>query len=181
MSNPSLQFGALQATYLGAIFDPRTPDVARQIVERCVDASGVLLWNAVKQRTPRNSSDLWNSITFHRPVSAHGLTEGIVGTPRPHALPIEFGRTAGAKGPPYEPILLWVRRNWSKLSDRFKTVESAAYVVRALIHERGFSPRGRVGPKGARMFEKGLEASVPQIESLFRAAAAEVAAAYGAS
>lgn len=186
---PTVTFEALQATFTGALFDPTTPEKARQIVERAVAASGLLLWNEVRRRTPRFNSDLWNSITLYRPRAAHGVIEGIVGTPRPHALPIEYGRTPGAKGPPIGPILLWVRRKGlarkgsptlQRISRRSLESQerSIAYVIARSIHLYGFAPPHE---KGWRMFEKGFEAVRPQIDRILQAAATDVANAYGAN
>ena len=92
------------------------------------------------------------------------VIKGELVNPLKYALAIEKGRKPG-KRPPVAPIALWVTRVLG-ISDP-KKARSVAYVIARAIGKRGFSPNHAVGPKGARMVQKGLDAAEKEIMRLF--------------
>lgn len=137
-----------------------------------------LLKGQVKVRTPVNTGKLADAIN-------HGITSqfpnlvGFVGAPPgvPYAIVIEKGRKPGTM-PPVDAIALWAVR---KLGLSPEEAESAAWGIAKNIQKRGFSPKFKVGPTGAKMFEKGLEASEPHINQLFNNAIARSVARFNQS
>ena len=67
------------------------------------------------------------------------ITDGVVlANDAPYAGVIEFGRRAGAPGPPLAPIQEWVNRKFPG-TDAEK--RSLAFVIRRSIHEKGTPPK----------------------------------------
>jgi hypothetical protein len=98
-------------------------------------------------------------------VKGQRAIKGELTNPMIYALPIEKGRRS-RKMPPPDHLELWVRRVLGLSDD--KEVRSVAFLVARAIGKRGgFHPDFRVGPKGARMVEKGLSAAEPTIQRLF--------------
>ncbi len=123
------------------------------------------LHGAVVSRTPVFMGHLSESINYQI-ISPFPNLVGSVGAPAsPYLLAIEHGRKPG-KMPPVEAIKFWVHRQ--KYFDvPEEEEESVAWAIAKNIAKRGFSPKGNVGPTGAKMFQEGLEASEPHINTLF--------------
>lgn len=127
-----------------------------------------LLHGQVKDRTPVFQAHLSGSIN-RQIISPFPNLVGSVGAPAsPYLLAIEYGRKPG-KMPPVENIKFWVhRQKYFPVSPEDE--ESVAWAIAKNIAKRGFSPKGNVGPTGAKMFQEGLEASEPHIKTLFAGA-----------
>ena len=139
-----------------------------------------LLEKSVQARTPKNFGHLRNSIG-HQILSPFPNMVGQVSPALPYGIVIEKGRRPSSDPkttPPVDAIQLWVTR---KLGLSGKEARSAAFAIAKSIAKKGFSPRGKVGPTGARMFEKGMEAGEPNVRQLFDAAIARSVARFNQS
>ena len=146
----------------------RFPQSVSRELTVAMEAALQLVEGQVKARTPVNTSKLADSIN-HQIVSPFPNLVGSVGTPQPYGIVIEKGRKPGARRPPVDAIRAWVVR---KLGLAGEEADSAAEAIAWHIHHHGFSEKGDVGPRGARMFEEGLKASAPHINTLFESAIA---------
>ena len=135
-----------------------------------------LLEKEVQNRTPKNTGQLRDSIT-HQILSPFPNMVGQVNPAQPYGIVMEYGRKPG-KFPPVDAIRLWVHQ---KLGLRGKEKDSAAFLIARSIAKKGYSPKHDVGPTGARMFEKGMEAGEPSVRQLFDAAIARSVARFNQS
>lgn len=172
MPQPLLQFQAIEAAFSGAVFDPRAPELAHRILRRAVIEGTETLRREVLLRTPSDTGFLGNSIQSYYPIPAGRQVEGVLGSPFPYVLPIEYGRTPGAPGPPFAPIHRWVQR---VLRLRGKEAIGVAWFIRQKIHDEGFADPHK---RGWRMFEQGFEAAKPTIDRIFQAAGPDLANAF---
>ena len=146
----------------------RFPQSVSRELTVAMEAALQLLEGQVKARTPVNTDKLAGSIN-HQIISPFPNLIGSVGAPGPYALVIEKGRRPGARRPPVDAIRMWVVRKLGLAGDE---ADSAAEAIAWHIHHHGFSAKGDVGPRGARMFEEGLKTSEPHINTLFESAIA---------
>lgn len=77
----------------------------------------------------------WKATT-HRTATSIGLLIQSVGMP--YAGVIEYGRRAGSRMPPVEPIARWAQR---RLGLPYKEAKQAAFAIRRSIKRRGLKPR----------------------------------------
>lgn len=160
-------------TASGPFFDPESLRLSLDRIRDSVELGLLVFQDEVRQRTPVNLGFLRNSIIPLVRDTPTGFYGDLVSTFL-YAIPIDLGRTPGAPGPPYAPILEWAEQVGPSLgipNEQFPTIEGWAWVVRRNIHERGFSPAGKVGRDGARMFEEGFAAASENVEILLIAAA----------
>lgn len=73
-----------------------------------------------------------------RPDTRAGSQGLLVSNDRPYAGVIEYGRRAGARRPPSEPIARWAQR---KLGLPYARAKGIAFVIAKRIGERGLRPR----------------------------------------
>ena len=132
-----------------------------------------LLKQAVADRTPVDTDKLRGGITSETISVFPDLVGSVSSGDIPYAPVIEHGRTPGSRMPPVDAIKLWVIRKLQLPEDE---VEGAAWAIAKSIAKHGFSPEHDVGPTGAKMFTKGLEASEPYINQLFNSAVARATA-----
>ena len=151
------------------------PRHLQQVMTDAMEQSLLLVKGQVVVGTPTNVGTLRASIS-HEIISAFPNLVGRVGSPQPYAIVIEKGRAPGSRMPPVDAIKLWVIR---KLQLPPEEVEGAAWAIAKHIAKHGFSTKGDVGPKGARMFEKGMEASEPHVVTIFDKAIKRMVDIYG--
>ena len=113
-----------------------------------------VLEDAIVQRTPVNTGML-RAGTSKEQFMVGSILRGQVVNPVSYAFPVETGRAAG-RMPPVDAIKQWVIRKGIASGAE---ADSAAFLIARSI--------GRRGTKGAQMFEKGFDASLPRIISLF--------------
>lgn len=133
------------------------PDVLAQELTRAVLTGQMLLERETKERTPTASGLLRDSIGA-QPVELSGVAvTGVVGTASMYAEAVELGTRPHM--PPLAPLTEWVRR---KLGLRGDDALAVARAIQRKIRARGTT--------GAAMFEKALQATAPQLESIVAAA-----------
>ena len=135
--------------------------------------SVIVIESRVKPAIPVGVSGETRRSVTHRVTSnvksvlGSDLIKGVVGSkmsgPRP--VVIELGRKAPGKMPPPGALIRWVEL---KLRIRGKRARGVAFVIARNIAKRGFSPRGDVGPRGTRAYEKGFKKSIPQINTFMQ-------------
>lgn len=142
------------------------PERMREGVIAAVHEGTALLEKNVKQRAPvgvGGAAGLKGSI-FGEVTPAATRVEGIVGTPIGYAMPVEFGRRAGAAMPPVSALIPWVE---AKITlKQGEKAEGVAWAIARYMAQRG-SRSWRSSPPGERMFLRGFEASVPGIIRIF--------------
>lgn len=141
--------------------------------KRAMTETLALLEREAKERTPEGVSGARGGLraTIHgkQSKSVFGL-KGQVLHQSVYGDVIELGRKPG-KAPPVKFLLSWVE---VKLGLKGRQAVSAAYAISRSISKRGFSKRGNVGPKGARMFEKALDRNEAKIIKIFKRAGLRV-------
>ncbi len=138
-------------------------DLGRELT-LAMNKSLPILATQVSDRAPVFLGHLRAGIN-HQIISPFPNLVGSVGSPTPYAPVIEYGRKPG-KMPPIDAIKFWVhRQKYFEVPEEEE--ESVAWAIAKNIAKRGFSPKGNVGPTGAKMFKEGLEASEPFIKTLF--------------
>ena len=118
------------------------------------------LEDQVQGRTPRNVGTLADSIT-HQILSPWPNLVGRVFSPLPYHVVVEKGRRPKKGPPPADAIRQWAVRKLRLSGDE---LEKAVDSIRWHIHHHVI--------EGKHMFEEGLEASEPNIKSLFDSAIA---------
>ena len=132
-----------------------------------------LVEGEVVKRTPKNLGELQGGIN-HQIITPFPNLVGSVGSPTPYAIVIEKGRKPNSRMPPIAAIAFWLYRK-GIVTDRDE-IRSVAYAVAKSIAKHGFSPKGNVGPTGARMFEEGFTAAEPHVVRLFNDAVVKATA-----
>lgn len=130
-----------------------TLDEAKKLLEQSLQ----FLEGNIAGHTPVNTGKLRSSIAHDIEVQRMGL-RGIVESPLPYAMPVEKGRRAG-RWPPIAAIRTWVIQKGIASG---KQADSVAFLIARAIGTGTTSGIMRAG-KGAKMFEKGFDASEPQI------------------
>ncbi len=131
----------------------RAPEIVREEMLTAVVVSDVLIGREVKERTPTGAGSgagLRGSIG----ATEEGLADnviGMVGTSLAYAVPVELGTRPHF--PPVAPILDWVKARLDVPENQQVSVAHA--IVRKI---------GKVGTKGAHMFERGFDATASQVE-----------------
>jgi hypothetical protein len=87
------------------------PGVMEFATRRALQASLLLIEADARQMVPRDLGTLQGSIN-NRIVGEFPTLEGRVGPNVGYGAPVEFGRRAGARMPPVDALLGWVRRHW---------------------------------------------------------------------
>ena len=129
--------------------------------------SVALLEKNVKQRAPvgvGGAAGLKGSI-FGEVKYLTGRIDGLVGTPLAYAQAVEYGRGIGKRMPPVSALIPWVEKFLTIRQGQ--TAKGVAFAVARYMAARG-SRALRRSPPGERMFERGLAASEPGIERIFR-------------
>ena len=138
-----------------------SPELMERETRRALRVSIDHIEEQVAGRTPVNIGALRGSIATEIRGNQMNL-RGIVGTPLIYGLPVEMGREPG-KMPPVDAIEYWVIRKGIASPPESRSV--AFLIARAI---GAGTSRGIMRPGGgARMFEKGLEASMGTVEKVF--------------
>lgn len=138
----------------------KAPDVVLDEMETATYEGNLLIEREVRERTPAGvgaGGGLRGSIHSQRPRRSFDGIIGVTGTSALHAIPVEVGTKPHF--PPLAPLVEWVK---VKLGLSDNEAYAAARGVQRKI--------GRKGTEGAHMFEKGLEAAEPQIETIYERA-----------
>jgi len=138
-----------------------SPELMERETRRALRVSIDHIEEQVAGRTPVNTGQLRGSTATEIRGSKTDL-RGIVGTPLIYGLPVEMGREPG-KMPPVDAIEYWVIRKGIASPPESRSV--AFLIARAI---GAGTSRGIMRPGGgARMFEQGLDASMPTVEKVF--------------
>ena len=127
-----------------------------------------LLHGNVSDRTPEFMGTLAESINQQIISPFPNLVGSVGAPPLPYLLAIEYGRKPGT-WPPIKAIKFWVHRQ-KHFAVAEEDEEGVAWAIARNIAKRGFSPKGNVGPTGAKMFKEGLAVSEPHIKTFFAGA-----------
>lgn len=139
----------------------QAPDAFERELRKAMRQALDLVEEQVAGRTPVNVGQLRGSLATE--IRGSGVSmQGIVGTPLIYGLPVEMGRQPG-RMPPVDAIEYWVIRKRIALPPESRSV---AFLIARRIGAG--TSRGIMRPGGgARMFEKGLQASEGKIGKLF--------------
>lgn len=140
----------------GALFQrmaDQTPDIIRRgLLSASAQMVPILVraTNTAPPASAKGSKGAVNTGDFRRRWSAmpetQGRTQGVlVGNSSPYAGVIEYGRRAGAKMPPIEPLARWAQR---KLQLPYAQAKGLAFVMARNIKRRGLRPRLILTSKG---------------------------------
>lgn len=88
------------------------PRLQEADLRRVLTASLTLIERDARNNAPRDTGRLGGTIN-HRIDGVFPRLVGQVGPSVRYGAPVEFGRRAGAKMPPVDALLGWVRRHWS--------------------------------------------------------------------
>lgn len=89
----------------------------------------------------------------------------ITGTNKAYAMPVEYGRRAGQRPPPYRALLDWVGLRFG-ISDP-KRQKRLAFLIARAIGKRGTRAYRDNNPPGERMFASGFASAMPHIVRTF--------------
>ncbi len=90
----------------------RYPAVQEAQLRRALTASLLLVEGTARQLAPQDTRRLSGSIT-HDITGTYPTLVGRVGPSVQYGRNVEFGRRAGARMPPVDALLGWVRRHWA--------------------------------------------------------------------
>jgi len=147
----------------------QTPEVMAAELRRAMQASLLLIEADARVNASRDTGRLAGSISNR--IDGTGLVlEGHVGPSVGYGRYVEFGRTPGARMPPVSALIGWVQRHFHNPRQRVTdaTLRSEAFALARAISRRGIPPRPFMQPA--------LTKNLPQIEALFAAVGARVAA-----
>lgn len=143
------------------------PQVMERETRHAMQASLLLIEADARRGAPQDTRRLSGSITSTI-VGTFPTLEGRVGPSVRYGAPVEFGRRAGAKMPPVDALLGWVRRHGGGTP---RQVRSRAFLLARAIGRRGIRPQPYMGPA--------LDRNRRQIVALFQRAGARVVASLG--
>jgi|CXWL01.1.fsa_nt_gi hypothetical protein len=142
------------------------PEELSRLVRAAFEGAVPLIEMKVRDHTPEGvlgESGLKGSI-FSQLRAQPAFMVSLTSSNLPHAAPVEFGRRAGSAMPPVTALIKWVEKFISlKQGD---TAKGVAFAIARYMAQRG-SRSWRSSPPGARMFERGAEASWPLVERIF--------------
>jgi hypothetical protein len=161
-------------TAKGKIFEGKAPEIMYDELTAGMYEGIALIERNVKRFTPVGVFGSQGGLlsTEHGEVIGKGtpIVKGIVATSSKYGEVIEKGRRAGKAWPPEGALLRWivVKFNiWGKASSlkshKVLTPEQLAQSVEFIIRRK----IGRKGFPGAHMFERGLNASEPGLQTIF--------------
>lgn len=139
------------------------PEAMRKGVLGAMGESSPLMEHFIGEHTPQGVGGTRTGLAaslFSEVLEQGTRITTITGTNKVYAMPVEFGRRAGQKPPPYRALLDWVGLRFG-ISDP-KRQRSLAFVIARAIGKRG-TRAARQSPPGERMFERGMLAAEPHI------------------
>ena len=137
----------------------RADPIIRQEGEKWLITSSQLVEGQVASRTPVNLGHLQDSFT-HEITKLRNKMTAEVFSPLHYGLPVEKGRKAG-RWPPQDAIRAWVIQKG--IAAPGKDADAAAFLIARAIGKgttEGIMKKG----EGAKMMEKGFEASEPSMK-----------------
>lgn len=161
----SIQFGPEWEQFNRRLI--RTPQLTEDSLRRTLTSSLLLLEADAKRSAVRDTGRLGGSINY-RIDGAYPRLEGRVGPGVRYGSVVEFGRRAGARMPPVDALIGWVRRHWlprgaSIAGARFRgrarnaawrgreaELRSAAFVLARAIGRRGIQAQPYMAPSWVR-------------------------------
>lgn len=123
---------------------------AQRELHRAMDSSLLLIELQARQNAAFDTGRLAGSIT-HR-ITGTGLNlEGRVGPSARYGVVVEFGRRAGARMPPVDALIPWVRRHMGtgiprRGARRQQALRARAFLVARAIGRRGIRARPFLRP-----------------------------------
>lgn len=129
----------------------RYPQVQEAQLRRALTASLLLIEVTAKQLVPQDTRRLSGSIT-HEITGTFPQLVGRVGPSVNYGVFVEFGRRAGARMPPVDALIGWVRRHWGNAplprrgERRQAALRARAFLVARAIARRGIPPRPYLAP-----------------------------------
>lgn len=118
------------------------PQVTEREVRRALTASLLLIAADARRGAPQDTRRLGASISS-RVVGTFPTLEGRIGPSVLYGAPVEFGRRAGARMPPVDALMGWVRRHWGGSPS---LVRQRAFVLARSIQRRGIRPQPYMQP-----------------------------------
>jgi Bacteriophage HK97-gp10, putative tail-component len=128
----------------------RTPEQMERDMRRTIQASLLLIEADARQMAPQDTRRLSGSISSRISGNFPSLV-GEVGPGTRYGIVMEFGRRAGARMPPVDALIGWVRRHWHPVAARRRgvpqqTLRSQAFVLARSIQRRGIRPHPYMAP-----------------------------------
>jgi hypothetical protein len=154
----------------------REPQRTEADIRRTLQASLLLIEGSAKHLAPQDTRRLSGSIT-HQISGTYPNIVGEVGPGTRYGIFVEFGRRAGARMPPVDALIGWVRRHWNpafigpiprgQLRPRRAAgrnvaqaeIRSRAFALARSIQRRGIRPQPYMRPA--------LIQNLPRIEQAF--------------
>jgi hypothetical protein len=147
-------------TAKGKIFEGKAPEIMYDELTAGMYEGIALVERNIKRFTPVGVFGAQGGLlsTEHGEVIGKGtpIVKGIVATSSEYGEVIEKGRRAGKAWPPEGVLLRWIE---VKMGVDEKEAKGLEFIIRRKIGEKGFP--------GAHMFERGLNASEPGLQTIF--------------
>ncbi|HYW90704.1 MAG TPA: HK97 gp10 family phage protein [Chloroflexota bacterium] len=122
-----------------------TPEQMERDMRRTLQASLLLIEADARTLAPQDTRRLSGSINNQITGTFPSLV-GEVGPGVRYGRFVEFGRRAGARMPPVDALIGWVRRHWHPIEERRRgvsrsTLRGEAFVLARSIARRGIQPQ----------------------------------------
>jgi Bacteriophage HK97-gp10, putative tail-component len=139
----SIQLGPEWEAFLSRV--QRSPEEFERQMRQTLQASLILIEADARTNAPQDTRRLSGSITNQITGSYPNLI-GEVGPGVRYGRFVEFGRRPGARMPPVDALIGWVRRHWHPITQRRRgvsqsTLRSEAFVLARSIQRRGIQPQ----------------------------------------
>jgi phage gpG-like protein len=127
------------------------PQVTEAQLRRTLTTSLLLIEGSARRNAAQDTRRLAGSIT-HEITGTYPQLVGRVGPTVRYGAVMEFGRRAGARMPPVDALLGWVRRHWTgtplprRGERREAMLRSRAFVIARAIGRRGIPARPYLQP-----------------------------------
>lgn len=127
-----------------------------QLSRTMLQALGLVQADA-RQIVKKDTGDLQRSIRPYLIEQPNGLI-GVLEPLQPYGLPVEVGRRAGARWPPFQPIFLWVSRH---------RIARLSLLQQTFLLRRAIAKRGIDWPGGAPFMLPAYQQNRQRIIDLF--------------
>lgn len=144
----SIQLGPEWEAFLTRL--QRTPEQMERDMRSTLQASLLLIEADARTMAPQDTRRLSGSIN-NRITGTFPSLVGEVGPSARYGMFVEFGRRAGARMPPVDALIGWVRRHWHPIEQRRRgvsrnTLRAEAFVLARAIQRRGIPARPFMEP-----------------------------------
>src|SRR5262252_4296903 len=147
----------------------QTPEQMERDMRRTLQASLLLIEADARQMAPQDTRRLSGSIN-NRITGSYPSLVGEVGPSVNYGLFVERGRPAGARMPPVDALIGWVRRHWHPIAERRRGVSRSTLRGEAFVLARAIKRRadavGRFGTMRPYMGPAYVQ-NRPRIEAAF--------------